>query len=232
MRLKINFTANTEDVPFSNQHVVNSYIHTCLGRNNPYHDTISNYCISHLYGGKMKDKDSISFQNGGMIVVTSKDETFLNALIKGIVANIDLGWGMKFKNIDFISEEFRDGWNHFFTLSPFIIKEYEDKHKYTFITLDAKDFDNKVTEYLKRKLLKIDESLKLDDFKVQTSKTGKERIKKIMVKNVINKANQCNISIFCSTKVAELLYTIGIGQSTGSGFGTIYKTENHNKYRN
>ena len=181
MRLKINFTANTEDVPFNNQHILNSYIHTCLGRNNPYHDAKSDYCISHLYGGKMKDKHSISFQNGGMIIITSKNETFLNAIIKGVMSNTDLGWGMKFKNIDFISEDFRDGWNHFFTLSPFIIKEYKAKHDYKFLTLDDKEFDKKVTEYLKNKLLKIDESLKLDGFKVETSKTGKERIKKIMV---------------------------------------------------
>ena len=52
-----------------------------------------------------------------------------------------------------------------------------------------------------------------------------------MVKNVINKANQCQISIYTNKKIAELLYNIGIGQSTGSGFGVIYKTENHKLYR-
>ena len=52
-----------------------------------------------------------------------------------------------------------------------------------------------------------------------------------MVKNVINHANQCHISIHTNKKVAELLYNIGLGQSTGSGFGTIYKTENHKTYK-
>jgi CRISPR-associated endoribonuclease Cas6 len=232
MRIKINFTPNNEVVPISNQQNINSYIHRCLGRNNQYHDSKSDYCISHLYGGKLcDDKKTLNFENGGIIIITSKNETFLNTIIKGIMLNPELKWGMKFKSIDFISEEFQDGWNHFFTLSPFIIKEYSEMGKYTFLTLDDENFDDKVTEHVKRKLLKMDDTLNLNDFKISISKTGKEKIKQIFVKNVVNKANQCNISIFCSSKIAEMIYNTGIGQSTGSGFGTIYKTENHNKYK-
>ena len=52
-----------------------------------------------------------------------------------------------------------------------------------------------------------------------------------MVKNVVNYANSCHINVYTNRKVAELLYNIGLGQSTGSGFGTIYKTENRSFYR-
>ena len=48
---------------------------------------------------------------------------------------------------------------------------------------------------------------------------------------MINIANQCQVSINCKKELAELIYNIGLGQSTGSGFGTVYKTENHKMYR-
>ena len=59
----------------------------------------------------------------------------------------------------------------------------------------------------------------------------KDKVKKVLVMNVINIANQCQISMNCKKELAELIYNIGLGQSTGSGFGTVYKTENHKMYR-
>ena len=57
------------------------------------------------------------------------------------------------------------------------------------------------------------------------------RIKTIMVNNVKNVVNQCQVDIKCNKYVAELIYNLGIGQSTGCGFGTIYKTENRKLYK-
>ena len=133
--------------------------------------------------------------------------------------------------MEFIDETFYNGWNHFATLSPFIIKEYDNKKTYQFLTMDRGDFKVKVKEYLINKLTKINPKLDLKDFDVEVKDHPKHKIKKIMVKNVINVANQCQISIQCNKKVAELIYNIGVGQSTGSGFGTIYKTENHHLYK-
>ena len=81
------------------------------------------------------------------------------------------------------------------------------------------------------KLSKIDSSLDLSDFNIVIPKNNSHKVKKIVVKNVINKANSCHINVHANKNVVELLYNIGIGQSTGSGFGTIYKTENHHLYR-
>ena len=231
MRIIAQFTKNTEKVPIANQSKINRYIHNCLGKNNIYHDRKNDYCISHLYGGKLnEDKYTLNFENGGIIVITSKNEDFLNAIIGGIADNKYLSWGMEFKQFEFIKEQLIDGWNYFATLSPFIIKEYKNKNLYNFITLDDKDFNNKITNYIKNKISKIDDKLDISNLRVEVPYNNKHKVKKILIKNVINKANQCQLNIFCNKKVAELIYNYGFGQSTGSGFGTIYKTENHNKY--
>lgn len=231
MRVKFNFSKNTSPVPVNHQSFLNGYIHKCLGKNNPYHDTKSDYSISILQGGRINLEDkTLNFEKGGYFTVTSKDDNFIQTLLMGVLTNPDLFFGMKFSGIDYVDETFHNGWNHFITLSPFIIKEYIDKKNYEFLTLNDSEFSLKVKKYLINKLTKIDSTLDLTDFDVVVEDRPFNKVKSIMVKNVVNKANHCQLSINCNKKIASLLYTIGIGQSTGSGFGTIYKTENHKIY--
>lgn len=232
MRIIIRFTENNVPVPINNQSDINYYVHKCLGENNKYHDVKNDYCVSSLYGGKLnEDKKTLSFKNGGYIVITSKNEEFIDSIINGVMCNETLKWGMEFKVFDFIKESFTDGWNHFATLSPFIIKKYSDKKNYTFITINDDDFESIVKSHTVNKLKKIYNNIDLKDFDIKIKKHPKHKVKKIMVKNVVNHANQCQIDIFCKASVAEKIYNLGLGQSTGSGFGTIYKTENHTKYK-
>jgi len=232
MRIKINFTKNTEPVRIDNQSQVNGYIHKCLGDNNQYHDNVSDYCISSLMGGKLnEDRKTLSFDNGGYITVSSLNNEFINTLLMGILTKPDLMCGMKFAGVDPIDERFIDGWNHFATLSPLIIKEYETKEKYRFVTMNEPNFNDKIKNYLIKKISKINPKLDLSDFDVVIPNNPSHKVKRIMVKNVVNYANQCHISIKCKKEVANLLFNIGLGQSTGSGFGTIYNTRNHKMYK-
>ena len=232
MRIKINFTPSTSNFTVDNQHIINSYIHKCLGVNNKYHDTKSDYNISHLYGGKFNMLDrTLTFSGGGYIIVSSLDNEFVSKIILGVLSNQELTNGMKFAGIDHIDEKMINGWNHFATLSPFIVKRYSDKNTYTFLTLNDDDFEKELKSYLINKISKINPKLDLNNFDVRIPRHDSHKVKKVMVKNVMNLANQCHISINCNYKVAELLYNIGIGQSTGSGFGTIYRTENKHIYK-
>lgn len=233
MRIKINFSKNTTPVSIANQSQVNGYIHKCLGDNNEYHDSVNNYSISSLMGGRLnEDKKTLSFMNGAYIVVSSNDQNFLGRLVDGLMNNIDFICGMRFTHIQYVDTEYLcNGWNNFATLSPFIIKEYDNNGRYRFLTLADVDFQGRVKLYLMNKIKKINPKLNLNNFDLIIPNHPSHKVKKILVKNVINYANQCHISIRCDKDVAELLYNIGIGQSTGSGFGTIYKTENHNYYR-
>jgi CRISPR-associated endoribonuclease Cas6 len=233
MRIIAYFNNNTLPVPVNNQSVINGYVHKCLGENNKYHDSFSNYNISHLWGGKLTIIDSnpvINFNNYGKLIISSKDEEFLNSIIRGINKNKFLEWGMAFSHFDFIDEKFYDGVNHFYTLSPILLKEITGEKTYRYITVNDEDFDKVLTERTINKLLKYDSNLDLTNFSITSSKTGREKVKEIMVKNVCNKSSQCNLDITCNKKVAEVLYNLGLGQSCGSGFGCIYKTESHELY--
>ncbi len=229
MRIKINFSKNTEPLMINNQELLNSYIHKCLGANNEYHDAKSNYSISMLCGGKLNnDKKTLSFKNGGYIIVSSFDEVFINKLISGILTNINFTHGMKFKGIEPIEEKLVNGWNHFSTLSPILLKSNDKKE---FITITQSDFSKKMEKHIKNKVQKINPDLDVSDLKININDHPNHKTKAIKVKNILNIASKCNISIFTNKKVATLLYSIGLGQSTGSGFGAIIKTENFDFYK-
>lgn len=240
MRIKLNFGPSDNNIPIINQSFVNFYIHKCLGINNKYHDAKNNYSISNLRGGhKNIESQTESYPNGSFIIISSQDLNFINTLLMGVINNQELGYGMKFKNSDFIQEIIYDGWNNFFTLTPFIIKKYDSKHKYTFLTIDNPNFTEEVKNYLINKITKINPKLDLTNFDIEIDTLGNSNPTKVFIKKIKNDsevyvknlANRCLIRIHSNKEVADLLYNIGIGQSAGSGFGMIYKTENHKLYR-
>lgn len=245
MRIKIEFNSTSENVPNNLKHL-NSFIHRLLGVNNIYHNKSGDYSVSHLCGGKLsRDRLYVSFTNcNPYIIVTSEDMTFLNKIIMGLTEkkNQDFGFGVTFKNMSFIEEELRDGWNHFFVLSPILIKEKRIKYENTkYITILNKDefgrptiinenYKNSLQEHIIHKFSTIDPTLDFSDFELVISEKLK-RVYKIMDKNVVNPASVFQFSIKTNKKIANMIYNIGVGQSTNSGFGTIYKTENYDLFK-
>jgi CRISPR-associated endoribonuclease Cas6 len=231
MRLKILLSGTNDELRINHQDLVNSFIHRVLGSDNEFHDAKNDYSISSLQGGTwIKGTKNISFKNGGYITISSLDEKFINKILIRLYSTPFYG-DIKVIGIEFVDEKFYNGWNHFVTLSPFIIKKYSSKKDYSFHTLKDIEFQITLKNYLINKISKINPSLDLSNFDVKIPKHVNHKTSKVMVKNVLNIANSCHINIYTNKKIAELLYNIGIGQSTGSGFGTIYKSENKSIYR-
>lgn len=247
MRLIINFSKNTKPVPFENREHVLGYVHNCL-KNIKTHLPITELCISHLCGGKhIPNTNTLNFSNGGYIVVTSQNTELIGKLITGSLMNKNFICGMARQDFDPIEESFVDGWNNFSTLSPFIIrqkiynkyivfndekfiKKASDSTKEKLEILSQPEFNDAVTKHMKNKLLKINPELNLNDFKIVIPIHPGHKIKEETIHSNTHYANQCHLNIFCDNKTANLLYNIGIGQLTGSGFGTIYNCENNYKY--
>lgn len=228
MRVKIIFTKNTEKVP-NNLNVVNSFIHKkCFGNSNYYHDAYSDYNISRLEGGNLIENGKyFNYPNGGYLVVTSPKLDILQQIIMGVLKNT-IGYGMKFKTLEYIQEQFYTGINYFKTTSSgFILRKPDD----SYYTLDDDDFIEKLEKRIIKKFLKINPILDFNGFKIEIpSKTYKT--KNIYSNNVKNISNVCQINITSNKDVAEHIYNYGIGQSTGSGFGVVYTTQNKYKYLN
>lgn len=229
MRIRINFEITTNDLSLidKNQHQVTKFIHNCLGENNKYHNTFSNYCVSRLI---IVEKEKLAY-----IVVSSPDLEIIKKISDNAIDN-KLSDYLSFTGIFIISEKFFNGENHFFTLTPILLKQFIDKKKYIFLTLNDNDFEKQLTEHTISKLKKVNPELNLKNFKIVIE--NNTNLNKVVnwyynkgegniIKNV---ASFIQLTISCDKKIAELLYEIGLGNSTGNGFGTIYKTENKKLY--
>jgi CRISPR-associated endoribonuclease Cas6 len=230
MRIKIEFTQPTREVPVDTQKYVNGYIHKCLGENNEYHDSRSDYSVSNLKGGKLDVKTkTLSFPNRPYIVVSSEDEDFLGRIISGCFNNDGFAFGMVFHDVHTVNENLIDGWNHFFTLDPILLREKRDNGKNWFVTVEDSDFGDKLRTHIIDKFSKVDPTLDLSDLEL---KVGHGKKKRITVKdNVWCMGSAVKVMVKTNKRVASKLYNYGLGQSTGSGFGTIYKTENFDTYK-
>lgn len=238
MRLKINFSKNTSKVPINNQHLVNGYLHKVLGKDNIIHDSlVKNYSISMLQGGKMINKDYLDYINGSYIILSSNDKDFLNNIIPKLMLeeeNHTLFCGMKFTNIEYLSQNFQKNYDLFCTLTPILLKKDDkfvclsDKISNRVISLNHTDYSKYLTNYLIRKLAYYD--LDLTGLKIEVIEK-KSKVKQILVNNVINYATECYIRIYSSKDVRDFIYHSGIGYSCGSGFGNLFMYEDFDKYR-
>ncbi|MFW6272241.1 MAG: CRISPR-associated endoribonuclease Cas6 [bacterium] len=233
MRIKLNFTSNTEKVP-NNLSVVNSFIHTkCFGDNNDYHDSASNYNVSRLEGGNIIENGRyINYPNGGYLIISSPDQDILNKILVGVMTHKTIGYGMNFKSVDYIQEHFYNGWNYFKTLtSGFLLKKTdENKKNVGFHTLNDDDIADVLKRHIMNKFKKINPKLDFSDFELFIDNHRSHKVKNIYSKNVKNCVNICQIRIKTNRKVAETIYEYGIGQSTGSGFGVIHTTQFNHLY--
>ena len=230
MRLKINFTKNTKSVPVNNQHIVNSFVHRCLGKDNKYHDSKSDYCVSYLLGGKLNEDKTLSFPNNPYIIISSNNDKFINDLLVGVSSNVEMGFGMELENIEYISEDFYNGYNIFRTLTPILLKEFIDYENYEFITVNDSDFEKKLQTNTINKLKSINSDLDLSNFRIKVNKHKRNKTKLITLKGVKNIASHCDIIVYSNKEIAEILHNTGLGNSTGSGFGTIYNSKNKSDY--
>ena len=204
------------------------------------------------------DMKTLSYTNGAYVIVASDDEKFLEAITNGLIKNKDLVAGMRFSDFDLIEEKIYDGYNHFYTLSPILLKVnsledkmlwktvilkargYEKFERYhNLVIMDYPEYEETLTKYLRCKLTTINEKkdlgLDLDGFRVTVRKHNLNMIKNIHADkpngaSVGNPSTICNLTIYSNKEVAELLSNIGIGMSTAFGFGTIYKAENSKTY--
>jgi CRISPR-associated endoribonuclease Cas6 len=236
MRLRIDFTPSENSISiYDIQKICNKFVHTKLiGNNNKYHDTQSNYCVTPLVrGGIAKDK-TISYPNGSYMVITSQDEEFINSIYKNLFSpDLEIPeLKMKLSDINIIEETFTNGNNYLTTLTPILLKNennrivtYKDVNKEEYIRLLKSKIIYKINKF------NPDHNIKYLDFDYNENDTNFNKTRNIDVNGIKNNVSQLNLKITTDRKTAELIYNLGLGQSTGSGFGTIYNTNNYESYR-
>lgn len=221
MIIKINFTKSNQSIPVSNQKELNSYIHKCVGKNNKFHDAYSNYCISSLQGGKLdKETGGLSFQNDPYILFTMHDKNteFAELFLNGVMKDNNTLFGMHYKNIEYLDFNVNENYDIIYCASPILLKTKKDGKD---IKISVKDdgFIDKLKENCVEKLKYC--GIEDTTFDIELRNKDNAKVKKIMVGNIFNICSMASFVVRGNKNTRKTLYNLGLGNSTGSGFGMV-----------
>lgn len=219
MIVKVKFSKPTMDVPVNNQKELNSYIHKCLGANNKFHDAFSDYCVSSLQGGKLDfSTGMLYFEDVPYILFTTNNQEFTVQFLNGIMKNENTLFGMHYDGFEFSDFEVSNYFDKVFLVSPLLLKIKDKK-----ISVKDDNYLQLLKEHCIKKLAHngiVDET-----FDIEIRNENKAKVKKIMVGDVFNICSMVSFIIKGKKETRLKLYNLGLGTSTGSGFGfvKIYK---------
>jgi len=229
MKLKIEFSKNTEPVPFSYVSNLNGYLHKVLGEDNPYHDDLSLHSTSFLHGGRISsNKKFLNFNNGATWYISSSESKFIEDFVKNVYNHIEFAFGMELLGVEMIEDMLtNDGVYYMFrTMSPVLLKQKDrENNKNIYLTYenDIKTTSDVMKSLILKKAKKALISINPEDFDISFNyEYDQKKIKWISVKKVNNKTSVCPVFVrTAKPEVAKFIYNVGVGHSTGSGFGFL-----------
>ena len=217
MRIHLKIETSGVTIPFDHQPLLVGTIHKWLDRNDK-HGNIAFYSFSQLEGGKAVPK-GLKFERGASFFFSSYDTDLIKQMIAGIQTDQSMFYGLKVTEIvlqedpDFSEREL------FFTASPVFIKRRVGD-KIDHIEYNDSRADECLKETLLTKMKKVginDDSLNIR-FDKNYPKAG---TKKITYRGVQNRANWCPVIIEARPETKLFAWNVGLGNSTGIGFGAI-----------
>lgn len=221
MRIHLKTTPNTEIVPFDYQQKLIGVLHKWLGKND-LHNKISLYSYSWLMNGKANGSKGLKFPQGASWFISFYDDTHLKTIINTILEDPEMFSGIKV--VDVTIQENPDLSNQeFFKLgSPILIKRYTEKGEEKHYTFEDSDSSSLIKETLVHKMQEA--GLEPDNtFDISFDQSyDKRKTKKVNIHGIGNKTNVCPIIIKGKPETKLFAWLCGVGNCTGSGFGSLY----------
>ncbi len=224
--IKSYFYGSKQIVPFNYWDKLLGFLHKeILGQNNPYHDSTSLYSISPLFNSKSVDS-GLLFETGAIwLIRTPSVDVFKDFYLKGKNAiGKELGYGLVLKSVDFYVTEFEKQTELVVGTSPVYLGQNENSNERDHITyLHGNEI---ASAHMKQTLLtkanKLGYCLKEDEFNIEFDLNQPIRTKRVLIGSVSNIATQGKVRITGDSDVIGLCYGLGVGVSTGCGFGFVY----------
>ena len=221
MRIIITTTPNTIPVPFNYQEKMVGMIHKWIGACNQYHDSMSLYSFSWLKRG-FAINSALNFPRGACFFINFLDENVIKLIMGAILSDPEMFCGMSVKSITLGRNPNFSKREIFYCASPIFIKERLANgiyKQYTFYDANASQL-LKETIKNKMRLAGFDEDETLE-IQFKTSYVGK-KTKLVHYHGIANKSSLCPVIIKGKPSTMAFIWNVGLGNSTGIGFGSIY----------
>ncbi len=223
MRIYIKTTENRQTISYVHQHQLTGALHKWIGRNN-IHDDISLYSYSRLQGAKNVN-GGLDFPQGATFFISCWDNKLVKMLVAGIQESPEMFLGMKVTEIILQENPDLKEKTLFHIASPIFIQRNVNKDKKKFYFFDDPESPELMKETLETKMkaagLEVDETLKIH-FDQNYQQKGTKKIDYKRGDQVIEiRASWCPVIIEGRSKTKQFAWNVGIGNSTGIGFGAI-----------
>ena len=218
MRIYIKISKNKEIIPFNYQHLLTGVVHKWIGVNNNEHGKRSLYSFSWLQNTS-STKNGINLGRDTYFFISAYDTDLIKRITKGLLDDPEMFCGSRAIDVqirdvpDFSNEE------RFFLHSPVLIRQREGE-KTKHVTYLDEVFEKLLTENLKIKLQSVD--LPIDNVSVELDKSyAFPQTKLVDYKGIKNKTTLAPVIIKGSPEQIAFAWQVGLGNSTGIGFGSL-----------
>ena len=221
MRIYLHLSPNREIVPFNYQQSLVGAFHKWLGENE-LHDDISLYSLSWLSKG-VPTKGGLNFPHGSTFFISSPLPDLHQKFVQGIFKDQHIRWGMNVHEVRMkVTPQFGNR-HRFLAQSPVLIqrKFEEEKHQQYFFHSDPKASEY-LTETLSRKMEKAgisaDVSVSFDP------EYQNPYVKMVQYRDLKIKGSMCPVIVEGDPRAVQFAWEVGVGNSTGIGFGALNHT--------
>lgn len=223
MKFRIHLSANREAIPYDYPHTLCGIFHHWLGPND-LHSMLSLYSLGWLQG-KSISKNGLNFPNGAVWDIGIHNEHVAEKLVKGLLLKDFIFYGMGISKVSRLDFPIADETSHrFLAASPIMLRKVEDDGSRTHITYDRPESEG----ILNRLIHKKAEEAGFEEGKALKIRFdlsyGNPKTKLVNINGIKNKASVCPVIAEGPPRALEFLWTVGAGELTGVGFGSLNHT--------
>ena len=217
MRIHLKIYSENKTIPFNHQHLLVGAIHKWLGCNN-LHGNVALFSFSRLEKGEAT-KTGLKLGRYSSMFISAYDGEVIKILIEGIRKDPDMFESLFVSEITIQEDPDLSNRDYFFIASPVLIKRREGE-KIKHYVFSESDTDKWLQETMFTKMRIA--GIKDDSFEISFDKMY-SRSKTILIdyKGIKNRANWCPVIIKGKPETKLFAWNVGLGNSTGIGFGAI-----------
>lgn len=218
MRIYLKLSKNNKVVPFNYQELLTGVIHKWIGTDNKYHGNPSQFSFSWIQHTK-STKNGLNIEQGAYFFISSLNDKLIKRIVAGILDEPEMFCGIKVTDVQIKNPPEFSNVQKFLMASPVLIKVKED-NSIRHVTIEDDDFEEKLTTSFKNKLNRAE--IPSHEVSIQLDPDTSFRATKLIdYKGIKNRASLAPIIISGNKEQIEYAWSMGIGNSTGIGFGAL-----------